>query len=542
MYLDTNKVLSHYNILPNGTGGAKTQYKCPLHKEQNGASFTVFDDGGWYCFGKCAHGGTAIDFIAEYENLDKGLAQKKAEQIFGVKLGPVDDRKEKFAHLYQVGNELAAIYHAELQNQPEIIEYLEKRGYKAEQREHWQIGYALASHVMGDPARFELLAEAGLLHKKDVYSPVFDRRIVFPIRDTYGDVIGFTGRVDPRTPKDIAEKLAKYKNTPTTPIFIKNEVMFGLYELTKAKLDTYPGVSIVEGAFDGSLCQDFQIPAVAFLGLGSNNLAPLEFLLRRFKHNVVLMFDGDEAGYKRAFTLAAKLFGLLDQSPNERIAVGFLPEGKDPDEILLENGTDAILNVLKESLPIEEYVVRQIIAQAKKESILADRRAFMFRTFAQELTSLPRTVAGSYYDRIYQETGIDVHGRYVYRTNQNKSWSPQAASQTAAVDPAQTSGYSAGIRKLRDAYNPIYVVRTDPKLLDAANLVLSECGLPTMSPIKPPEIKSTEETEIDWDTIKEKFALAYQNLMAAEKPFKDHFMDYCDNLDKLLTLLIAPDE
>lgn len=510
--LETRRVLEYYGITPTKESSGKSFYQCPLpeHKEQHGNSFVVFEDNGWHCFGKCGRSGNAVTFIMAYKGIPFALAVKEAEKIFGVKL-EYDKTKEKYQPLYNANAELASIYQKALATKPNIIQYLKERGMTEESIQYWCVGWAEADHVLDAPDKYELYAQAGLMLKKDKYIPVFNRRIVFPIRDISGDIIGFTGRVDPFASSEYKEKTGKYINTATTEIFEKKKAVFGYGSRFNELVKEHKFIGLVEGAMDSVIPQQEGLPMLALMGLGSNDPGVLRSLTR-FARTLIFCYDGDEAGYNRAFSICVNgLFGFIDENPKVIVRMAFLPDGYDPDEFVIKFGKDKLLEILTKGQTAEEFVVSKIISDGLKIESLAERRAWLFENHEKSIANLPKLMRSTLLKRISESLELDIVPYFeALPSFKNKSYpehttshvhttvqkSKNNVSQTvhdnepqyaeSADERKKRAEHRRMLQTLHKNYPALFTIKSNHELLEIANNFILQVGLTPLTYIDVP--------------------------------------------------------
>ncbi len=335
---------------------------CPFHDEKT-ASFTVSPAKGFYhCFGCGAHG-TALGFLMSYDNLSFPEAAETLADMVGLEVPRETGAQEAPAAedgLLAVLREADQIYRRALRESPVAVEYLKGRGVDGHTAARFGIGYApdawdtvLRALGNGEP-QVEKLIEAGLVIRNE-QGRCYDRfrdRIMFPIRDTRGNVIGFGGRV-------LGAGEPKYLNSPETPVFHKGRALYGLYEARRR-----PGrpeqVLVVEGYLNvASLAQYGVEPAVATLGTATT--AEHVRRLTRLANRVVFCFDGDRAG--RAAAWRALETALPVAGGNVEIRFLLLPAGEDPDSLVRARGADAFRELLADARPLSEFLVGELAAQ-----------------------------------------------------------------------------------------------------------------------------------------------------------------------------------
>ena len=336
---------------------AGSEYKacCPFHDEKT-PSFTVSPSKQFYhCFGCGAHG-TALGFLMEYDRLSFPEAVEELATSVGLEMpdtiafqqGP-DNRP-----LYDLMEEAAAWYSAQLRQHPEAAraaDYLKQRGLSGEIAGEFRMGFAppgwnnLMQALGGTPERQRLLEKAGLLSSgKGRQYDRFRDRIMFPIRDTRGRVVGFGGRV-------MGDDTPKYLNSPETPIFHKGRELYGLYEARKA-LKQIDALLVVEGYMDVVALAQFGIRnAVATLGTATT-ADHLEKLFRSTPQ-VIFCFDGDRAGRDAAWKALETALPLLRDG--RQAGFLFLPEGEDPDSLVRQIGAEAFRQRMQQAQPLSEF-------------------------------------------------------------------------------------------------------------------------------------------------------------------------------------------
>lgn len=329
---------------------------CPFHQEKS-PSFNVSPQrSSYHCFG-CGAGGNAFRFLMDLEGLSFVEAVKRLGDAAGIRIEEevYDAEAEKASRLrkaiLKVHADIASWYHLLLMRSPaaaEARDYLKRRGTSSAIAKNWQLGYAppqlaaLLDWAKSNDYRESLLVAAGILavgeddrSRQGRAYPRFRHRLMFPIRNDYGEVIAFSGRV-----LEAETKAAKYLNSPETPIFNKSRVFFGLDKSKRAIIKANQAL-VCEGQMD---------MISAYEAGFENVVAPLgtaftEFharVLRRHAEEVVLCFDSDKAGFKaaeRAFQILTPT-GLF-------VKVAPLPQGEDPDSVIRHQGKEAFEQLLK---------------------------------------------------------------------------------------------------------------------------------------------------------------------------------------------------
>ena len=330
--VDIVDVIDRY--VPLKKAGANYQACCPFHGEKT-PSFTVSPTKQFYhCFGCGAHG-TAIGFLMEhggkaFPDAVEELARDAGLEVPRVERPGESERREQAMDLTAITREAAKFYRAQLKDAPRAIEYLKERGLTGAIAARFGIGYApdawqpLASAFdrYDEPA----LETAGLVIAGEG-GKRYDRfrdRIMFPIHDSRGQVIGFGGRV-------LGDGEPKYLNSPETPLFSKGRELYGLF-LARQAIREAGTVVVVEGYMDVvALAQHGVDYAVATLGT-STTPAPSSQKLFRQSDRVIFCFDGDAAGRKAAWRVLENALPVLADGKNAGFL--FLPDGEDPDDFV----------------------------------------------------------------------------------------------------------------------------------------------------------------------------------------------------------------
>jgi DNA primase len=334
--------------------GANYVACCPFHSEKT-PSFTVSPTKQFYhCFGCGAHG-TAVGFLMEYSAMGfvdavKELAQGVGMQVPENRSEP--DRRKPDSDLYDILLQAAQYYRGRLKDSPRAIAYLKQRGLSGEIAKRFGIGYA-PDGWQNLAAAFSdysgpLLAAAGLVKSNEEGRryDVFRDRVIFPIVDVRGNVIGFGGRV-------LGDGEPKYLNSPETPVFEKGRELYGLYQARRAIREA-GRVVVVEGYMDVvALAQHGIEYAVATLGTATTPLH-VQKLLRQ-SDEIVFCFDGDDAGRRAAWrALEGSLAQLQD---GKQVKFLFLPEGEDPDSYVRKNGRPGLETLFERAAPLSKFLL-----------------------------------------------------------------------------------------------------------------------------------------------------------------------------------------
>ncbi len=362
-------------------GGANFSGLCPFHNEKS-PSFTVSPTKQFYhCFGCGAHG-TAIGFLMEYSAMGFVEAVKDLAQSVGMVVPEQEDRLPPAQRAEQQAKSLALseamtqscnFYRQQLRSARNAIDYLKGRGLTGEIAAKFWIGYAPdgweSLKLVFTDYENEVLVEAGLVIERGEEDGAarkrYDRfrdRIMFPIRNAQGQVIGFGGRV-------LGAGEPKYLNSPETPLFQKGSELYGLFEARQAIRDK-GYVLVTEGYMDVVALAQFGFEqAVATLGTACTP-THVQKLLRQ-TDQVIFSFDGDAAG-RRAARRALEAC-LPHASDNRTLKFLFLPSEHDPDSYIREHGYEGFEKLVLDAVPLSQFLIAEVIEG--KDLLTAEGRA-----------------------------------------------------------------------------------------------------------------------------------------------------------------------
>lgn len=409
---------------------------CPFHDEKT-PSFTVSAQKGFYhCFGCGAHG-TVIGFLMNYENLEFVDAVEALAEMLGLEVpreaGSADRRRDS-GSLYKLMAEADRIYRTALRKDPRAVAYLKDRGIEGRTAARFAMGYApdawetLLRALGPDESRRRRLLEAGLAIRNEK-GGVYDRfrdRIMFPIRDPRGRVIGFGGRL-------LGEGEPKYMNSPETPIFHKGRALYGLYEARQrgaARAGQPDEILVVEGYLDvASLAQHGIGPAVATLGTATT-VEHIRYLTR-IAQRVIFCFDGDRAGRKAAWR--ALETALPHAGGQVELKFLLLPEGEDPDSLVRSGGAEAFRVCRDAAVTLSEFMLGELRSQVDLSS--ADGRSRLAALARPLLSRLP---AGVYRELLVGQVAetVGVSGDALEREMEKAVASPPPARGSTVPDDA----------------------------------------------------------------------------------------------------------
>ncbi|HCN31346.1 MAG TPA: DNA primase [Verrucomicrobiales bacterium] len=362
---------------------------CPFHNEKS-PSFNVRPStNSYHCFG-CGASGTAFRWLMEHEGLTFMEAVRRLAEAAGIRIqeevwdANAEAAAKQRALMLKAHKEIAAWYHNLLLRSPLAAparEYLKGRGISSDIAKRWEIGYAPASLQLlrqwAAPFKFgrDLLVEAGLLgwsEEDNAVYPRFRHRLMFPIRNENGEVIGFSGRLlDPEA------KTAKYLNTSDTPIFNKSRVLFG-FDKARRFISKAGQAIVCEGQIDTIMVHEAGFPNVV-AGQGTAFTEYHAQALKRQADEVVLCYDSDSSGQDavtKAFRILAP-HGLI-------VKVAALPAGDDPDTFIRNRGPEAFAGLLKNA---RDFLDHHLAAAGARRDLTEMRERVRF---AREVVDLLR--------------------------------------------------------------------------------------------------------------------------------------------------------
>ena len=364
-------VVSDYVQLKNAGGGQKKGL-CPFHDEKSPSFHVTPSKGFFHCFG-CQAGGDVIAFIMKLEHLTfTETVERLAERIgytlkyenSGVSTGPSINRSRLVA-----ANTAASIFYQEQLQLPAAQhgrDFLTKRGFDRDAAKNFNVGYApdewdgLYKNLKGKGFTDEELNLAGLV--KEASKGMIDRyrnRLIWPVKDISGDVVGFGAR---KLASDEVDTGPKYLNSPETPVYKKNQILYGL-DMAKKEIAKNRQVVIVEGYTDVMAAHLSGVTtAVATCGtaFGDEHIRIIRRLLMdadAFRGEVIFTFDGDAAGQKAALRAFED-----DQKFVAQTFVAVEPNGMDPCELRQAHGDDAVRNLVARRVPLFEFAIKSVIA------------------------------------------------------------------------------------------------------------------------------------------------------------------------------------
>lgn len=375
--LDITDVVSEYVTLQKA--GRNFRALCPFHAEKTPSFFVFPDRQTWHCFGSCGTGGDVFTFVMKKEGTDFSEALKLLADKAGVSLGQRQRgrdkaRDEQAGRLYQTNEAAAGYYNYVLNGKAGAAarEYLNGRGLSKETIDAFQLGYspdrrdALRQHLEGQGYRVDDLLLAGLVVEREdgAYHDLFRNRLIIPIRDGQGRVVGFGGRA-------LDGSMPKYLNSPQTAVFDKSSILYGIDRAREAIREKGQAV-IVEGYTDVLTAHQHGITNVV-ASMGTSLTDRQVKALKRLTTNLALALDADAAGdaaTMRGLGIARRAFSERVPSGDEdllgggsklrgRLRIINLPRGKDPDDLIRENA-EAWQRLVEEATSLMDYFIQGV--------------------------------------------------------------------------------------------------------------------------------------------------------------------------------------
>ena len=350
--------------------GANYKGLCPFHNEKT-PSFNVSSNKQFYhCFG-CGASGDAIKFLTEHDHLTFIEALSKLAQAANIEMPDSTKKNDTTYNLFISNKKAADFYNKTLKSNNDANAYLSKRDINQTMIETFQIGLANDSwddltKIFTKDKVIENALEAGLLIKSN--NKIYDRfrnRIMFPIRNSTGNIIGFGGRIFNQ------QDGAKYLNSPETKLFHKSYELYGLYE-SKKSISQEDKVLIVEGYTDVIGLHNSGIKnCVATLGTAFTKFHFKKIV--RYTNNITFCFDGDVAGKSAAWKAINNC--LPELKDGVQLSLIFLPEGSDPDTFVREE-KDEFLNLINNAMPLSQFIIQSLKSNLDINSV-EGRTAFL---------------------------------------------------------------------------------------------------------------------------------------------------------------------
>ena len=425
---------------------------CPFHQEKT-ASFHVDDNKGfYYCFG-CQAKGDAIGFIKEAENVNFIEAVEILASEVGLQMPEFDPKSKEKADrnkiLLEIMEQSVNFFRLTLNSNQgkHALEYLKKRGLSSDAIERFEIGFAsadqttLTQKLIDKGYDLDAIIETGMSVKSDESNRLYDRfrgRIMFPIRDSRGRCIAFGGRsLDPTA-------RAKYLNSPETPLFDKGS---NLYNLVSARSAVGRGEPLIvaEGYMDVIALDSGNFNG-AIAPLGTAITEKQLQLMWRISPEPIIALDGDKAGLRAAYRLIDLSLPLLRTGKALRFSI--MPEGKDPDDLIRNEGASVFKNLIDEAVPMVDLIWKRETEGKSFDS--PERRAGLDKSLSDAIALIKdKNLKNHYRDALFQARR-QFFGRQNARTTEFKNNSrlmPQSDTKSSFLVAADEKTVSAQIRE-----------------------------------------------------------------------------------------------
>lgn len=357
--------------------GPNLKAKCPFHNEKTPSFFISPDRGTYYCFG-CGAKGDIFTFVEEFEGLDFRGALKLLADRAGIPLETYNPKEESEKEkLYRIMEEASLFFEKNLKENGQVLSCLKDRGLNDESIKNFRVGFVkndwreLYSFLIKKGFRENELEKAGLVKKTEKgFYDRFRGRIMFPISDSSGRIVAFSGRIFVDDGKS-----AKYLNSPETPIFNKSSVLFGI-DKAKETIRKNNFSILVEGQMDLILSHQAGFKnAVASSGtamtdsiLSKENIINNLGLVTRLSKNIVLAYDADKAGIK-----AGERFAKIALSLGMDVKVADIKDGMDPADLISKVGVDAWREAIRNSRHFIEFMLYRILKDTNNDPRKAGR-------------------------------------------------------------------------------------------------------------------------------------------------------------------------
>ena len=425
---------------------------CPFHQEKT-ASFHVDDNKGfYYCFG-CQAKGDAIGFIKETENVNFIEAVEILASEVGLQMPEFDPKSKEKADrnkiLLEIMEQSVNFFRLTLNSNQgkHALEYLKKRGLSSDAIERFEIGFApadqttLTQKLIDKGYDLDAIIETGMSVKSDESNRLYDRfrgRIMFPIRDSRGRCIAFGGRsLDPTA-------RAKYLNSPETPLFDKGS---NLYNLVSARSAVGRGEPLIvaEGYMDVIALDSGNFNG-AIAPLGTAITEKQLQLMWRISPEPIIALDGDKAGLRAAYRLIDLSLPLLRTGKALRFSI--MPEGKDPDDLIRNEGASVFKNLIDEAVPMVDLIWKRETEGKSFDS--PERRAGVDKSLSDAIALIKdKNLKNHYRDALFQARR-QFFGRQNAGTTEFKNNSrlmPQSDTKSSFLVAADEKTVSAQIRE-----------------------------------------------------------------------------------------------
>ncbi|MGV2873262.1 DNA primase [Colwellia sp. E150_009] len=433
--------------VPLKKAGKNYQACCPFHNEKS-PSFTVSQDKQFYhCFG-CGEHGNAISFLMEFDRLDFVDAVEELASHCGVEVvreennaSPAQQRQQQLAYQqkqddYELMNQVSRFYQQQLKTAADketAINYLKSRGLSGEIVKRFGIGYisdawdGMMKVFSSQGKANQQLVDLGMAIQGDKNRPYdrFRARIMFPIRDKRGRVIGFGGRV-------LGDEKPKYLNSPETRVYHKGQELYGLYEAKQAN-KTLNRLVVVEGYMDVvTLAQHGVDYAVASLGTSTTS-DQLQTLFRTVKE-VICCYDGDRAGRDAAWRAMENALPLIRDGFSLKFV--FVPDGEDPDSLIREKGQQAFEKILDQAMPLSQFLFDKFLEDNPVNSM--EEKVALIDKLQPYIFKLPDSMLkNSIIDEMSAHFGVTSEKRLLELQKLNASPSKKITRKNTKITPVR---------------------------------------------------------------------------------------------------------
>jgi len=392
--------------------GKNYKAKCPFHNEKTPSFFISPERGSYYCFG-CNAKGDIFSFVEHFEGTDFLGALKILAERAGIPLSDYRSKeKDKKDIYYEIMEEAVSFFEKTFASNVGARSYLLSRGLTDQSIQSFRIGYAPESwnavfdHLTKKGFRKEDIEIVGLIKKKD--DRFYDRfrgRIMFPISDSSGRVIAFSGRIFKKIDNTSSIEEAKYLNSPDTPLFNKSNILFGL-DKAKNSIRSRDYSIVVEGQMDlilshqAGLINTVAVSGTAFTDTTIDNESKINNLglVRRLSSNIIFAYDGDSAGIR-----AASRSAMIALSLDMQVKIAVLPLDKDPADIIFED-YNKWKDIIKNSVNIISFHLERICKATNDIRIRGKQiREIIFPFMVMINSSIEKS---AYINEIHSKTGI----------------------------------------------------------------------------------------------------------------------------------------
>ncbi len=394
---------SYLQLIP---AGKTFKALCPFHQEKTPSFIVSPDKKIWHCFG-CGEGGDIISFVMKYENVEFPEALRMLAERAGIpmrNLSPTQERE--FGILYDMHDAAAEFFRSELRKNEKAKKYLAERGLSNNTTEEFSLGYdplgdALTLFLMQRKYSMQDILRAGLSARvRGLNRDRFEGRIIFPLYNSFGKIVGFAGRLFETPPGTNPDDVGKYVNSPETPIYRKSRMLYG-FHAAKARIAQSRTVFLVEGNMDFLLAWQAGVKnAVAISGtaLTAEHLTRL----RRFADTALVSFDNDEAGV-RALERGMDMFHALDF----HVKAVSLGKYKDPADAV-QKDPEFLSRAITEAKPAFQYVLERYFPKGRDTELDVPLRKRIIGHLLEKLKRMRSAVEqGIWMKKLSELSGID---------------------------------------------------------------------------------------------------------------------------------------